>query len=128
MNPYKSVMSILCKTLAEFDDDQLIPTFGFGCNHSHDHSLVSFGHQGQPIHTLESVLRIYDAHIGNICLCGPTSFAPAVYKAIEIVKQSGGQYHILVIIADGLVCVFERCRFAKIFSTLQLSTLSIGHC
>jgi E3 ubiquitin-protein ligase RGLG len=103
MNPYKSVMSILCKTLAPFDDDNLIPTYGFGDLSSKDHSLVSFDPKGKPIHKLDNVLLAYDSLIGSINLSGPTSFAPAVYKAIETVRKTGGQYHILVIIADGHV-------------------------
>jgi E3 ubiquitin-protein ligase RGLG len=104
MNPYKSVMSILCKTLAPFDDDNLIPTFGFGDVSSKDHSLISFHPEERPIHTLDNVLVAYDSCIRSINLSGPTSFAPAVYKAIEIVRNSSGRYHILVIIADGQVC------------------------
>lgn len=38
-------------------------------------------------------------------LAGPTSFAPMVEAAIDIVERSGGQYHVLVIIADGQVRV-----------------------
>jgi hypothetical protein len=34
---------------------------------------------------------------------GPTSFAPIIEAAIRIVEQSGGQYHVLLIIADGQV-------------------------
>lgn len=34
---------------------------------------------------------------------GPTSFAPMIEGAIRIVEQSGGQYHVLLIIADGQV-------------------------
>lgn len=36
-------------------------------------------------------------------MTGPTSFAPIVEMAMTIVEQSGGQYHVLVIIADGQV-------------------------
>lgn len=34
---------------------------------------------------------------------GPTSFAPIVEAAVDIVEKSGGQYHVLLIIADGQV-------------------------
>jgi hypothetical protein len=34
---------------------------------------------------------------------GPTSFSPIIEMATTIVEQSGGQYHVLVIIADGQV-------------------------
>ena len=34
---------------------------------------------------------------------GPTSFAPMIEGAIRIVEQSGGQYHVLLIIVDGQV-------------------------
>lgn len=39
-------------------------------------------------------------------MTGPTSFAPIIEMAITIVEQSGGQYHVLVIIADGQVHCF----------------------
>ncbi|MBA0592226.1 hypothetical protein Gorai_009210, partial [Gossypium raimondii] len=36
-------------------------------------------------------------------LLGPTSFAPIINASIDIVEGSNGQYHVLVIIADGQV-------------------------
>lgn len=39
-------------------------------------------------------------------MVGPTSFAPIIETATSIVEQSGGQYHVLVIIADGQVDQF----------------------
>lgn len=38
-----------------------------------------------------------------IPVTGPTSFAPIIEMAITIVEQSGGQYHVLLIVADGQV-------------------------
>ncbi|KVH88119.1 Copine [Cynara cardunculus var. scolymus] len=64
-NPYEKAISIIGQTLAPFDDDNLIPCFGFGD--------------------------------------GPTSYAAVVNAAMDIVEKSGGQFHILVIIADGQV-------------------------
>ncbi|XP_022734072.1 E3 ubiquitin-protein ligase RGLG4-like isoform X2 [Durio zibethinus] len=64
-NPYEKAISIIGKTLAPFDEDNLIPCFGFGD--------------------------------------GPTSYAPVIDTAIDIVENSGGQFHVLLIIADGQV-------------------------
>jgi hypothetical protein len=50
---------------------------------------------------------------------GPTSFAPVIEMAITIVEQSGGQYHVLLIIADGQVIVFF---FFYIFHSLRWVT------
>jgi E3 ubiquitin-protein ligase RGLG len=43
---------------------------------------------------------------------GPTSFSPIIEMATTIVEQSGGQYHVLVIIADGQV---HRCLSPFVF-------------
>lgn len=42
---------------------------------------------------------------------GPTSFAPIIDMAMTIVEQSGGQYHVLVIIADGQVLIIPVWTF-----------------
>ncbi|KAL6969363.1 E3 ubiquitin-protein ligase rglg5 [Sarracenia purpurea var. burkii] len=34
-------------------------------------------------------------------MAGPTSFAPMIEMAMSIVEESGGQYHVLLIVADG---------------------------
>lgn len=39
---------------------------------------------------------------------GPTSFAPIIETAIGIVDASGGQYHVLLIIADGQVICYDH--------------------
>ncbi|KAK4477355.1 hypothetical protein RD792_016576 [Penstemon davidsonii] len=51
----------------------------------------------------EEVLSRYREIVPNLKLAGPTSFAPIIEMAMTVVEQSRGQYHVLVIIADGQV-------------------------
>ncbi|XP_071736100.1 E3 ubiquitin-protein ligase RGLG4 [Rutidosis leptorrhynchoides] len=102
-NPYEKAISIIGQTLAPFDDDNLIPCFGFGDATTHDQEVFSFHEDGSSCHGFEEVLNCYKTVVANVQLAGPTSFAPVVDAAINIVEKSGGQFHILVIIADGQV-------------------------
>ncbi|KAJ9563244.1 hypothetical protein OSB04_008404 [Centaurea solstitialis] len=102
-NPYEKAISIIGQTLAPFDDDNLIPCFGFGDATTHDQDVFSFHDDGSPCHGFEEVLACYKRVVANVQLAGPTSYAAVVTAAIDIVEKSGGQFHILVIIADGQV-------------------------
>ncbi|KAI0494962.1 hypothetical protein KFK09_025108 [Dendrobium nobile] len=102
-NPYEEAISIIGKTLAPFDEDNLIPCFGFGDATTHDREVFSFHGDHSPCHGFEEVLECYRKIVPNLKLSGPTSFAPLVEAAVHIVENSGGQYHVLVIIADGQV-------------------------
>jgi hypothetical protein len=53
-------------------------------------------------HGLPEVLRRYKEVAPNVKLSGPTSFAAIIYQALRLVANTG-QYHILVILADGQV-------------------------
>lgn len=65
-----------------------------------DLNLLANGHPG---HGLQEVEDRYSSIAAEVTLSGPTSFAPLIYKAIEIVRQKHWSYHILLIIADGQV-------------------------
>lgn len=53
---------------------------------------------------------------------GPTSFAPIIDAAIDIVEASNRQYHALVIIADGQVykTLFSAVLFLMVLSLIFL--------
>lgn len=103
INPYISVMSIICNTLGRFDDDCMIPCYGFGDTVTRDTGVFSFEVDDRPTYTLKGVVERYRMMSNVVRMSGPTSFAPAIYKAMKIVSESGGRYHILVIICDGSV-------------------------
>ncbi|KAK7281975.1 hypothetical protein RIF29_10399 [Crotalaria pallida] len=102
-NPYEQAISIIGKTLSSFDEDNLIPCFGFGDASTHDQEVFSFFPDERFCHGFEEVLARYRELVPQLKLAGPTSFAPVIEMAITIVEQSGGQYHVLLIIADGQV-------------------------
>ncbi|KAK7243729.1 hypothetical protein RIF29_38539 [Crotalaria pallida] len=102
-NPYEKAISIIGKTLAPFDDDNLIPCFGFGDATTHDQEVFSFHNDHSPCHGFEEVLACYQKIVPHLKLSGPTSYAPVVEAAIDIVEKNRGQFHVLVIVADGQV-------------------------
>ncbi|XVF14005.1 hypothetical protein REPUB_Repub09cG0019300 [Reevesia pubescens] len=103
LNPYEQAISIIGKTLAAFDEDNLIPCFGFGDASTHDQDVFSFYPDERCCNGFEEVLSHYREIVPHLRLAGPTSFAPIVEMAMTIVEKSSGQYHVLVIIADGQV-------------------------
>ncbi|XP_020246124.1 E3 ubiquitin-protein ligase RGLG2-like isoform X2 [Asparagus officinalis] len=102
-NPYELAISIIGRTLSAFDEDNLIPCFGFGDARTHDQDVFSFFPDERPCNGFPEALSRYRELVPQIRLAGPTSFAPIIEMAMTIVEQSGGQYHVLVIIADGQV-------------------------
>ncbi|XP_031744136.1 E3 ubiquitin-protein ligase RGLG2-like isoform X2 [Cucumis sativus] len=103
LNPYEQAISIIGRTLEKFDDDNIIPCYGFGDVATGDREVFSFHSGDRPCHGFEEVLFCYREIVPHVRLAGPTSFAPIIRNAIRIVNDSGGQYHILLIIADGQV-------------------------
>ncbi|XP_011034031.1 PREDICTED: E3 ubiquitin-protein ligase RGLG2-like isoform X1 [Populus euphratica] len=102
-NPYEQAISIIGRTMSAFDEDNLIPCFGFGDASTHDQDVFSFFPEERFCNGFEEVLTRYKEIVPNLRLAGPTSFAPVIEMAITIVEQGGGQYHVLLIIADGQV-------------------------
>ncbi|KAG0483198.1 hypothetical protein HPP92_011282 [Vanilla planifolia] len=102
-NPYEQALSIIGRTLSAFDEDNLIPCFGFGDASTHDQEVFNFYPDERPCNGFEEALQRYREIVPNLRLAGPTSFAPIIETAMGIVDNSGGQYHVLLIIADGQV-------------------------
>ena len=137
-NPYVRTIKILGRTLERFDDDRWIPTFLFGdadtrSTHLKQLCVTREGRYEDEKRCLgfEESLEAYfwATHclaMGKLRLSGPTSFAPAIYEAIEIVKETG-MYHILVIVADGAVDLEKETTDAIVAaSSFALSIICVG--
>ncbi|XP_070560389.1 uncharacterized protein [Ptychodera flava] len=125
LNPYQQVISVLCETLAPFDEDGLIPVFGFGDSSTRDKRVFPF-----KINTLcfggQDVLQTYKEVTASVRLGGPTNFAPLIRQATNIVKQTKA-YHILVIIADGHVTSEKATKSAIVeASHVAMSIILVG--
>ncbi|MED6156410.1 E3 ubiquitin-protein ligase rglg3 [Stylosanthes scabra] len=124
-NPYEQAISIIGRTLAAFDEDNLIPCFGFGDASTHDKYVFSFYPDGRSCHGFEEVLARYREIVPILKLAGPTSFAPVINAAVDIVERSEGQYHVLVIIADGQVTRSSNTPHGKLSPQEQATIDSI---
>ncbi|GMH34196.1 hypothetical protein BSKO_02030 [Bryopsis sp. KO-2023] len=129
MNPYEHALSIIAKTMAPFDDDNLIPCYGFGDLTSKDKKVFSFFPDNRPANGLHGAMMRYRQIAPHVQLSGPTSFAPILRQAMRTVLENGNEYHILVIVADGQVtpsCYQDTVDAIVLASKLPLSIVMIG--
>jgi len=125
VNPYQEVISIVGRTLEPFDDDKLIPSFGFGDVTTTDKSVFPF-FPDRPCYGFQEVLTRYNEITPGLALSGPTSFAPLIRAAINIVKEQKA-YYILVIVADGQVDNVKDTSDAIVEATnYPLSIITVG--
>mmetsp|Transcript_32945 Transcript_32945/g.104901 ORF Transcript_32945/g.104901 Transcript_32945/m.104901 type:complete len:230 (-) Transcript_32945:383-1072(-) len=83
--------------------DQRFPTPLLTPATTGDRAVFSFYEGGRSCNGLEEALWRYRSIAPHVRMAGPTSFAPLILEAVEVVRQNHMQYHILVIIADGQV-------------------------
>jgi E3 ubiquitin-protein ligase RGLG len=125
-NPYQQIMKFACKTLEPFDEDRLIPAYGFGDFLTKHRKVFNLNPHGQPCQGFDQVLKAYNATIPYVQLSGPTSFAPIIRHSMEIVRQTG-TYHILFILTDGEVNDGGETENAIVeASALPLSIVVVG--
>ena len=125
-NPYMKVMDIIGRVLAPFDDDGLIPVFGFGDKTTKAQRVFDLSNENKPFKGMNEAIEAYKKVVPTLTLSGPTSFVPLINKAIEIVKETK-QYHILVIICDGFVVDIESNRkVIEEASNYPMSIICVG--
>ena len=117
---YQMVISTLSDVLLKkLDDDCSVPLYGFGDVKTANKRVFMLNNE-QLCQSKEELLCAYADAAASVTLSGPTSFAPIIYEAIDTCRSTG-KYHILVIIADGLmVCAFAT-QHREAASTHQLA-------
>lgn len=113
-NQYALVIQTIINTLPKYDNDNKYKMYGFGDLRTKDHSVFPMHEKGKYIYGIKNIMNAYIKTCekfqedpdgkAELHMAGPTSFAPIINKAIQIVegKKYGG-YHILIIIADGII-------------------------
>lgn len=131
LNLYEQAASMVARTLAEFDEDGLIPAYGFGSVEVKARALFSY-HEGEaPCRGLGGVLARYRELVPHVVLSGGTSFAPAIRRAcsITVADPAHPQFHILLILCDGQVsdeCKADTLRAIQDACGYPLSIVCIG--
>ena len=123
LNPYQRVILTLGETLEEFDDDGLIPGFGFGDIQTKDKGVFPLKPGTGICKGFREVYESYNLVTPHVQLSGPTNFAPLIYKAIEIVRQARAvcthlllTYYLLLIIAH---CLHEHLSWNNYLNHLS---------
>jgi E3 ubiquitin-protein ligase RGLG len=128
MNPYMYAISVIGRTLKPFDDDGLIPVWGFGDSNTKDKGVFPFKGGDNFCYGFDEVYARYRDVLREVKMSGPTSFAPLIRTAIDTVREKKS-YHILVILTDGDIS--EECKKETISeivraSDFPLSIVTIG--
>jgi E3 ubiquitin-protein ligase RGLG len=69
-NPYEQAITIIGRTLAAFDEDNLIPCYGFGDASTHDQDVFSFNSEDRFCNGFEEVLSRYKEIVPQLKLAG----------------------------------------------------------
>jgi hypothetical protein len=122
-SPYEQALSIVAKALWNFDDDHMIPTYGFGDRSTCESRVFSFKANDTPLKGLTGCVQRYHELAAAVELYGPTSFAPLIRQAIHTVRETN-EYHILLILADGQVS--GKCLQPTVDAIVEASNYALS--
>ena len=128
-NPYQVSLSLIARTLSSFDDDNLIPCYGFGDVNTREHSVFSFFPNDDAPRGLDVLLAKYRQIAPLVDLSGPTSFEPLIRQAMRRVYYTGMRFHLLLILADGQISsAWKAATMQAIYdaSFFPLSIVMVG--
>ena len=134
-NGYERAIRPCRDIVAYYDDDQLFPVYGFGAivnNSKNKESSMCFNinfEENPDINTIDNVLKIYHKCIekDKLTFAGPTEFAPIINAVISRIKNKQLEYHILMILTDGVIDDLQQTIDALVEGSFEpLSVIIIG--
>eukprot|EP00045_Choanoeca_perplexa_P013309 m.150285 g.150285 ORF g.150285 m.150285 type:complete len:586 (+) comp16314_c0_seq1:94-1851(+) len=130
-NEYQQAISAVGTIIQDYDTDKLFPTFGFGAKAGDGRVLHEFSLNGDPTNPfvpgIDGVLAAYQQALLNVTLWGPTNFSPTIQRAARIARENLQDYHILLILTDGVITDFDQTVRAIVeASSLPLSIIIVG--
>ena len=132
---YERAIRACGNIVAYYDYDQLFPVFGFGAiinsSHCKEASMCfNLNFQENPdIYTVENIIKCYHDCISKdkLTFAGPTKFAPLINTIISKIQSNKLEYHILMILTDGVIDDLQETIDALVEgSFLPLSVIIIG--
>lgn len=134
-NYYERAIRACGDIVAFYDEDQLFPVYGFGAivnNSINKEASMCFNinfEENPDINTIDNVLKMYHECIEKekLTFAGPTEFAPIINAVISRIKNKEIEYHILMILTDGVIDDLQQTIDALVEGSFEpLSVIIIG--
>ncbi|NXE29292.1 CPNE9 protein, partial [Ardeotis kori] len=110
LSAYALALKAVGEIIQDYDSDKLFPAYGFGAKVPPDgkisHQFPLNNNADNPSCAgIEGVLESYLQSLRTVQLYGPTNFAPVINQVAGAAAQvtDGSQYHVLLIITDGVI-------------------------
>lgn len=137
INQYMQAIIQVCSVLMEYDEDKLVPVFGFGAKlpSLSKETLFCFplnkNVENPFVHSMLGILGVYRTILPTLEFSGPTNFAPLLNqtkKAIEEQYEADPLiYTLLLILTDGLCTdMQETIDLLVELADLPLSVIIVG--
>ena len=131
-NDYERAIQYCGDIVAYYDYDQMFPVYGFGAvvkgSYNKEASMCfNLNFLDNPeIYTIANVIKAYHECIekDKITFSGPTEFAPIIQAVISRINEKDFNYHILMILTDGVIDDLQETIDALVYaSVLPLSVI-----
>lgn len=145
LNPYGSAIKAVGEVIADYDNDKLFPTVGYGARlpagataavdaRGCSHCFSITGDEANPFcQGIEGIISMYHQTIPRVEFYGPTYFEPIIQKTAEFAAAAhnsagkGTVYYIMLIITDGEIHDMPKVKSAIVAAShLPMSIIIVG--